>query len=56
MWRTRASELCYIEAQRSITDIMEIDELGYCKHIPKKRCDDYQPPELCYNEAQGPIY
>ena len=42
MWRTQAFELCYIEARRPITDIMEIDELRYWQRIPKRRCDGYQ--------------
>ena len=49
MWCTQASELCYIEARRPITDIMEKDELGYWQRIPEKRCGGYQPLELCYN-------
>ena len=42
MWLTQAFELCYIEARRAITDIMEIDELGFWQRIPEKRCVRYQ--------------
>ena len=49
MWQLQASELCYIEARRPITDIMEIDELGYWQRIPEKRCGELPAPELCYN-------
>ena len=53
MWHTQVSELCYIEARRPIIDIMEIDELGYWKCIPKKRCDDYQPLNYVTMRLEG---
>ena len=53
MWHTQAFELCYIEARRPITDIMEIKELWYEQRTPEKRCGGYQPLNYLTMRLEG---